>query len=136
LKFFLDNCISPVYADAIAVLAKIQQYDIVHLSQQFDRDTKDVVWIRALSEEPNTVIVSGDPRISRGKAEREAWLESRLTAFFFGEKWASKSFWKQAADLIKWWPEIVLMARKAPRGSGFMVQVSSKSLVNIYTPKG
>jgi len=98
------------------------------------RDTKDVVWIRALSEEPETVIVSGDPRISRGKEEKKAWHESGLTAFFFGDNWASRKYWNQAADVVKWWPEMALTADKAVPGSGFLIQLSGKNVKQTYEP--
>ena len=51
----------------------------------FRRDTPDQEWLATLAEEGDWVIVSGDPRITRGKHERQAWLESGLTAFFLGK---------------------------------------------------
>jgi predicted nuclease of predicted toxin-antitoxin system len=89
VKFFLDNCIAPVFAKVLNILAERQGHPIVHLRDKFPPDTKDPEWIRALAEEGEWIIVSGDPRISREKAERQAWQESRLTAFFFGDGWTS-----------------------------------------------
>lgn len=129
----MDNCISPVHARALRVLAEVQQYEIVHLSERFERrDISDEDWIRVLAADGDWVIVSGDPRISRGKVERQAWLESGLTAFFFGKGWASRSYWKLAADLVSWWPTIVLTAREAPAGSGFLIGLRAKQLQKIY----
>ena len=126
MKFFLDNCIAPVFAKVLSILAERQGHLIVHLRDKFPNYTKDPEWIRALAEEGDWVIVSGDPRISRGKAERQAWQESRLTAFFFGDGWASRKYWKQAEDLVHWWPEIVLEAEKAPKGKGFLIPLNGK----------
>ena len=134
MKFFLDNCIAPVYAEALNILAKKQGYPIVHLREKFPPSTKDPAWIRALADEGEWIIVSGDPRISRGKAEREAWHESRLTAFFFGSGWSSRSYWNQAEDIVHWWPRIVLEAEKAPRGKGFLIPLNGREFQVIYDP--
>lgn len=134
MKFFLDNCIAPVFAKALNILAEKQGYPIVHLRDQFPTHTKDPEWIRALADEGDWVIVSGDPRISRGKAERQAWQESRLTAFFFGDGWASRKYWNQAEDLVHWWPKIVLEAEKAPKGKGFLIPFNGKEFKVLYDP--
>ena len=133
MKFFLDNCISVHYARALRVLTEFQKYEIVHLSEKFAKDTKDIVWIRELAKENDWVIISGDPRISRNKAEREAWHESGLTAFFFGDGWASRKYWKQAEDIVRWWPDIVLAAREAKKGTGFLLSLKATSMKEIYT---
>lgn len=134
MRFFLDNCISPVLARALNVLAEVQQYEIVHLRERFEPDTKDVDWIAILAGEQEWVIVSGDTRISRSKAEKAAWRESGLTAFFMADGWSQKKFWTQAAELVHWWPAIVLTARQAPRGSGYLVPTKGKDLKVIYSP--
>jgi hypothetical protein len=135
LRFFLDNCISAHIAEAIRCLARIQDYEIAHLREKFPEDTVDLDWIPALAEEGGWVIVSGDPKISRDKAERAAWHESGMTAFFFNEPFARKRFWKQAEIVVRWWPEIVLMARKAPKGSGFLVPWNGTEFKLIYDPE-
>lgn len=134
MKFFLDNCISPVHAKALRVLAEVQEYEILHLSEKFPRDTRDHEWLGELGREGDWVVVSGDPRITRGRIERAAWHESGLTAFFFGKGWASRSYWKLAADLVTWWPTIVLTARQAPAGSGFLLPLKGREPKQIYTP--
>lgn len=135
MKFFIDNCISPVYAQALAVLAEVQRHDIHHLRDFFSPDVKDIDWIRALGDDGGWVIVSGDPRISRSKAERAAWHESGLTAFFFADDFGTRSFWKQAEAIVHWWPIIVLEASTCQPGSGYLIPVKSKALKPIYTPK-
>lgn len=81
MKFFLDNCISKAMAVAIAAIGKSQGIEIVHLTEIFDAKTPDTVWIPGIKG-MGFVVVSGDPRISRNPANRAAWLESELTAFF------------------------------------------------------
>lgn len=135
MRFFLDNCISIRYARALRELAEVQNYDIQHLREKFDAEnTKDPEWIGVLAEEGDWVIVSGDPRITKGRVERAAWHESGLTAFFFSDGWASRSFWHQAEDIVRWWPQIVLEARRARPGTGHLLPVKGKEMRVIYEP--
>lgn len=135
MKFFLDACIAPRLARALATIAEPQKLPIVHLSEKFDRsDIEDPEWIRALASEGDWIIVSGDTRISRSRAERAAWHESRLTAFFLDDGWASRGIWAQSAELIRWWPALVLEAQKAEPGSGYKLGFRGKSPTLIYKP--
>lgn len=84
----------------------------------FDEATPDVEWIQTIGQQGDWVIISGDLRITRNRVERRVWIESGLTAFFFGDAWSRKEYWKKAADLIAWWPDITRTARAFPRGHG------------------
>ena len=132
MRFFFDNCVSIKFVEALAILAQIQEYEIVHLTSKFAADTKDEEWIRSLAKDGDWVIISGDPRISRGQAQRKAWQESGLTTFFFADGWASKGFWKQAESLVHWWPQIVLKARETTAGTGYLMPWNGKEFKQIY----
>lgn len=135
MRFFLDNCISPKFGQALEILASPwQTHEIVHLSTKFARNTPDADWITALAKEGEWVIVSGDYRIARSKVEQKAWRESGLTAFFFGDRFSERAFWIQAEEIIRWWPKIVLKAQEAPRGSGFLMPFKAKDFREIYPP--
>ncbi|MGH7623695.1 MAG: hypothetical protein ACREOJ_00055 [Gemmatimonadaceae bacterium] len=134
MRFFLDNCISVAMSRAIAELARAQGIEVIHLSDRFPRNTTDVEWIRALREE-QWIIVSGDTRISRNPAERAAWLESRLTAFFFEESWSRRRFWVQASELVRWWPVLLETAGTCTRGSGYLLPFKGNTPRLIYGPK-
>ena len=82
MRFFFDNCVSIKFVEVLAILAKIQEYELVHLTNKFTADAKDEDWIRSLAKDGDWVIISGDPRLSRSQAQRKAWQESGLTAFF------------------------------------------------------
>jgi hypothetical protein len=135
VKFFFDNCISPKFVESLRILAQIQGYELIHLTEKFPADTIDEEWIRTLASDGEWVIISGDPRISKGQAQRRAWQESGLTAFFFADGWASRGFWKQAESLIHWWPQIVLKAREAVPGSGFLIPWAGKDFKQVYLPR-
>ena len=123
---------SPYHAKGIRGFAELQKHEIVHLREKFDPATPDPVWIEALGNERDWLIVSGDAKITRNPVNRAAWLESRLTAFFFSEPWATDSFWKQCPSLVTWWPEIVRQARETPSGHGFLLPKLGTKLRQIY----
>lgn len=113
---------SPALACAIAELERASEKNHVeHLRKRFKPDTPDVVWIKSLGEERDWVIVSGDLRIMRNPADRAAWRESGLTAFFLKSAWADQKLWLYAARLVGWWPHIVAQAKMITKGEGFMV---------------
>ena len=107
--------------------------EVVHLSERFDRNTPDVVWIRALQGE-GWIIVSGDTRISRNPAERAAWHESGLTAFFLDDSWARRKYWIQVRELVHWWPTICDRANQCEEGSGYLLPFKGAKPRLIYTP--
>jgi hypothetical protein len=104
----------------------------MHLNDRFDKSSvPDEEWITVLGKEGDWIIISADPRISRAKAERAAWKESGLTAFFFADGWSNRTIYEQAADLIRRWPDMVQTARESPRGSGFLI-TKGKAFQSIY----
>jgi len=113
-------------------LVAIQKHEVVHLKDKFDADTPDIDWLKALGTEADWIIISGDPRISRNPIEKVAWLESNLTAFFFSPPFQTSGFWKQAAEMVRWWPAIVEQARKTPVRCGFRLQMNGKKPEQIY----
>jgi hypothetical protein len=107
---------------SLQVITEFQDNEITHLQDKFDRASiKDPEWLEQLSHEEGWIVISGDPRITRGKAERAAWLQSGLTAFFFTDGFASRSIYEQASELFRRWPDIVRLARENPKGKGFLI---------------
>ena len=131
MRFFFDNCLPPALAKALAALAEPDGHVVEHLRDKFPADTADTVWIGALAAEGDWIIVSGDPRITRNPAERAAWRESQLTAFFLKPGWTNLDPWVQASKLVARWPKIVSRAEGAESGSGFFVPVSGQTIEEI-----
>jgi hypothetical protein len=120
-------------ARALGQLAASQGIEVVHLQDRFEPSTPDTEWIPRIREE-GFVIVSGDPRITRNPANREAWLESGLTAFFLADGWAQRRFWVQASELVRWFPVMVETARRCTPGSGFLLPFKGTAPTKIYPP--
>ena len=133
MRFFFDNNITPKIVRVLRVLDERDLApNLVHLRDRFPADVADPQWIRQLGGEGDWVIVSGDRRISRSPPERAAWLESGLTAFFFGDAWTNRHLYDQAAEMIAAWRDIVRHAHQASAGAGFSVAAGSGVIKQIY----
>ena len=121
MNFFLDNCLSPHQAKALNALSEMDGHKVVHLKEEFARNTPDEVWIPALAKQGEWVIVSGDMRIFKSRLLRQVWRDAKLTTFFLGKGWMNQGFWDQAWWLVRWWPRILQQAELVERGAGFEV---------------
>jgi hypothetical protein len=93
VRFFLDNCLSPYQARALNSLSETDGHKVVHLMEEFPRNTPDEVWIPRLAAKGEWIIVSGDMRIFKSRLLRQVWMEARLTTFFLGKGWMNQVFW-------------------------------------------
>ena len=125
MKFFLDNNLSPKLARCLHVLVQ-PEHEVIHLKERFAANTPDVTWMRTLAGEDDWVIISMDTRISRNPHEIRAWKEAGHTTFFLKKGWSQTGFWEQAQKLVKYFPDIMVMASRAPRGSMHFVNVNGK----------
>jgi PIN domain-containing protein len=82
VKFFFDNCISSNLTEAMRLLNP--QHSIEHLTKRFAAEALDIEWIPVVAEDPEVMVISGDPTITKARKEKEVWRESGLTGFFFG----------------------------------------------------
>lgn len=121
MRFFLDNCLSPRYAQSLHILSERDGHKVVHLREMFDRDATDPTWITGLKAEGDWIIVSGDTRIPKTPELKAEWLKSGLTAFFLGSGWMNVTYWAQIGLLLRWWPGILEQARLVEQGTGFEV---------------
>lgn len=80
-EYFFDHNLSPALAEALQPLFR-DEHAIIALKHKFNRTISDVDWIRALHAEGHWIVISGDLRITKTKAERSVFQASNLTGFF------------------------------------------------------
>jgi hypothetical protein len=116
MRFFFDRNMSPRLArmvDALETHHIVRSHDD---DDRFDSSTPDVEWIKALAgDDPPWVVVSGDGRILKNKAELSALKEANLTFFCLSKQWMHMKIYEQAWKLIKVWPDIVEAAKGTQR---------------------
>lgn len=123
MRYFFDNTLPPRIAQAIGTL--VDPPDITkHLQDLFSADAPDIEWLSKLGEEGDWIIISGDPRIVRSPHERKAWQSASLTTFFLKKGWTNVPFWQQAAQLVRWWPDIMSQAKRVSAGAAFLVPLN------------
>jgi predicted nuclease of predicted toxin-antitoxin system len=132
VRFFVDNNLSPKIARALHALAA-PEHEVVHLRDKYKEDTKDEDWMRALAQEHEWVIISGDVRIRKNPHEVKAWREAGHTIFFLRKGWTNIKPFEQASKLFHFFPEIVKLASSSLRGSGFDMPQKG-NIKSFYAP--
>lgn len=131
MRFFFDNCLAPCLAEAIGALATTDGDEVTHLRKKFAPQTPDSEWLTRLKSEGDWIILSGDLRITKNKHEKQAWLDSGLTAFFLSKGWLNIPLWDQAAHLVRRWPNLRTLANGVRPGAGFVVPLKSSRVEQL-----
>lgn len=130
MKVFFDHNLSPVIARALNELFK-GQHEVVALRDKFPRTISDIDWITALDREGRWIIISGDRRITRNKAEQAAFRASKHIGMFMAPGLFKSSVVKQAERLLALWPSIETAAGIVQGGAMFELSMSSLKLKQI-----
>lgn len=124
MKVFFDHNMSPAMARALAELFK-KQHEVTFLAEKFARDTRDIEWMSTLSGEGQWVVISGDRRITRNHAERQAFRNSNLIGFFLSEGLYKASVIKQMERILALWPSIESLCETVHSGAMFELPMKS-----------
>lgn len=104
--FFLDENISEYLARMLGQFDRQNQIR-AHIDY-FKKGTPDVEWIPAVAGwGKDTVIVGGDGRILKNKAERVVLKECNMTFVLLASGWSNFDWNNLAWKMVKVWPEIV-----------------------------
>ena len=127
MKVLVDHNLSPHIASAIDALVDPRGHKVVALRKKFPQNTDDEVWIRALGQEGGWVVISGDVRIAKKPAERNAWRQSGLIGFFLAPGWRKFDPLIQTARLLMWWETLVAQAQLVEGGAIFQLPINPGS---------
>jgi hypothetical protein len=112
MRFFFDRNMAPQLARMVNALEREHTAQSHYDDDRFTDTTSDVEWIKVLADDdPPWVIISGDGRILKNKAELSALKEAGLTFFCLSRQWMHMKIYEQAWKFIKAWPDILENAK-------------------------
>lgn len=128
MHIFIDENISPHLARALNHLQKglPENHSIVAAIDKFGHGVPDTVWLDALKQEGNWVILSKD-KFGKGDRERLAFREAGIPIFNLDRKWSNKRFWETSERLIAWWPTISTTVSRSIKGELYEISWPRRS---------
>jgi hypothetical protein len=97
---------------------------------RFNPKATDAEWMTVLGKDgpPPWIVVSGDGRILRNKAERKVLGETSLPFFCLDKGWPNTPIYEYAWKFMKVWPKIV---ERPGRGKGRIFRVLAGSSLAV-----
>ncbi len=130
MKVLIDENLPPALARSLAALF-VGRHEIVHLRDRFGPAVTDVEWITALGREGRWVVISGDRRITRNRAELQAFRNSRLIGFFLSRGLHKAKTIKQMERILALWETIETQAGLVQGGAMFELPMTTSQLRQI-----
>lgn len=126
MKVLFDHNLSHRLATTLNGYICHDGHSAVALRDMFDTRVQDIEWIGQLGQQADEwIVITGDLRIARNKAERAAWWQAGLKGFFLKRGWLkSYKVHEQAARIILRWPSIEALANQVEPGACFEVPLS------------
>jgi len=124
LKVLIDENLSPAIARALDGFFGAE-HQVEHMRTKFGAGVRDLDWIARLSEEGGWIIISGDRRITRNKAERNAFRNSRIIGFFLSSGLYKARVVKQLERILSLWD--VIESTSATMAGGSIFELPAKS---------
>jgi hypothetical protein len=113
VKLFFDNCTSPILASTLDGFIRHYGHAAFHIGDlPCGRHATDVEWIEMLRrDEAVWIVITGDDRIRKNKAERAAFRRAGLRGFVLSPAY-QKTPQNQCASFLLWrWPEMESLMR-------------------------
>lgn len=130
MKVLIDENLPPALARALAALFA-KQHEVIHLRTRFGPGVKDPEWITTLSREGRWVVISGDRRITRNKAEYTVFRNSRLIGFFLSKGLYKSPLTKQAERILALWEGMEALADRVEGGAMFELPMKSTRIKQL-----
>jgi hypothetical protein len=126
VKVIIDENLSPALARALSALFA-GEHEVVHIRDRFGPSVKDSDWIRQLSEGGHWLVISGDAKIAKRKAELATFRNSRLIGFFLAPALNCAKVTKQMQRLLALWDDIEVIANRVASGSMYELPTRERS---------
>jgi len=128
MRFFFDRCAPIAIARMVRAIegtaTTIRHHDE---ESRFNPKTADTEWMKKLGEdgEPPWIVISGDGRILKNRAERAVLDEVGLPFFCLDKPWPNTPIYEYAWKFMKVWPKIVDTACQRKAGAIFKISAGS-----------
>jgi hypothetical protein len=127
LKVLVDENLPPALARALDALFS-GKHEVTHIRARFGTGVKDIDWIKELSAEGHWIVISGDRRITRNRAESRAFQNSNMVGFFLSAGLYKAPLIKQMERLMALWPSIEQQAGIVAGGAMFELPMTSTKI--------
>ena len=127
MKLLVDENLPPALARALSALFP-DKHEIIHLRAKFGPAVKDIDWIKILGDEGKWIVLSSDRRITKNKAENQAFKSSKLIGFFFSAGLQKAKLTKQMERLMAVWETIETQVDLISGGGMFEIQMKGSRL--------
>jgi hypothetical protein len=124
VNVFFDHNLSPAMARALRELFR-DRHHVTWLGERFRRTATDLEWIQQLSAEDRWIVISGDRRITRNRAEYGAFQNSRLVGFFLSRGLHKATVIKQFERILAHWDNIETIEGHAGGGAIFELPMTT-----------
>ncbi len=84
MKVLFDENLPPALAASLSALFD-PEHRVEHVRKRYSLSTTDKEWITDLHRDGEWIVISGDRRIAKNKAEQELFRFSNLIGFFFSK---------------------------------------------------
>ena len=116
MKVLFDNCTSPVMARTLHGFISGEGDEAIHIRELPLDHPSDLEWMNYIRHEGSDwLVVTGDHRLSRNKAERIAFQRARLKGVVLANAYQKSPMSRRCAALIAQWPRLIeTMAQLEP----------------------
>lgn len=130
MKVLVDENLPPALARALNALFA-GKHEIIHIRDRYGPGVRDTHWIADLSADGRWIVISGDRRITRNKAEYSAFRNSNLVGFFLAKGLYKSTLLKQMERILALWQTIEAQSNIVQGGAMFELPMSSTRLKQL-----
>jgi hypothetical protein len=130
LKVLIDENLPPRLARSLNALFA-EKHEVIHIRERYGSGVKDLQWITDLSAEGRWIVISGDRRITRNKAEYNAFRSSNLVGFFLSKGLYKSPLIKQMERILALWLTIEAQSTLVQGGAMFELPMSTTRLKQL-----
>lgn len=135
MRAFFDNCTSPTLAATIDGFVRHRAHGAVHIRDlPCGRHATDIEWIQYLaSTGDDWLVITGDGRIQKNRAERLAFRQAGLRGFVLAPAYQKTPLHHQASFLLWRWLDVEDLIRLTAAPFLFELPMSRTSQIRALS---